>query len=92
MVADDPESGGFYVFDRKQGVFYWLDFDDQKWGGYTVEDYESLERSYKLSLVAQRPWMLKNWDSASRLMRTGRARLVVIRNFSEQRSSLPPQS
>jgi hypothetical protein len=59
MVTGDPESGGFYVFDRRQGVFYWLNFDDQKWGGYSLGDYEQIERMYKLSLLAQRPWILK---------------------------------
>ncbi len=30
MVAGDTESGGFYVFDRKQGTFYTLDFEHQQ--------------------------------------------------------------
>ena len=62
LLSDDPESGGFYIFDRKQGVFYWLDFVDQKWGGYSLADYEHAERVYRISLLAQRPWLLKNWD------------------------------
>ena len=33
LVPDDPESGAVYVFDRKNGVFYLVDFNDQKWGG-----------------------------------------------------------
>jgi hypothetical protein len=61
LVPGDPESGGVYVFDRKEGVFYWLNFDDQKWGGYSLADYEALERAYGLSLLAQRPWLLKRW-------------------------------
>src|SRR6516164_9815550 len=55
LVPGDPESGGLYVLDRKEGVFYWLNFDDQKWGGYSLADYEALERAYRLSLLAQRP-------------------------------------
>ncbi len=31
MVPGDPESGGFYVFDRKQRTFYML--QDQSYGG-----------------------------------------------------------
>ena len=65
LVPGDPESGAVYVFDRKAGVFYLLDFDDQKWGGYSLADYEALERTYKLSLLAQRPWLLKRWSVAS---------------------------
>lgn len=61
LVPGDPESGGVYVFDRREGVFYWLNFDDQKWGGYSLADYEALERAYGLSLLAQRPRLLKRW-------------------------------
>jgi hypothetical protein len=59
LVPGDPESGGVYIFDRKEGVFYWLDFNDQKWGGYSLADYEALERKYGLSLLAERPRLLK---------------------------------
>ena len=67
LVPGDPESGGVYVFDRKEGVFYWLDFNDQKWGGYSLADYEALERTYRLSLLAQRPWLLKRLCAASKV-------------------------
>ena len=59
MVPGDPESGAVYVFDRKDGVFYYVDFNDQKWGGYSLAEFEALERTYRLTLLAQRPWLLK---------------------------------
>ena len=59
LVPGDPESGGLYVLDRKNGVFYWLNFDDEKWGGYSIADYEQLYRNYGLTLLAQRPWLLR---------------------------------
>jgi hypothetical protein len=59
LVPGDPESGGLYVLDRKSGVFYWLNFDDEKWGGYSIADYEQLNRTYRLSGFAQRPWLLR---------------------------------
>ena len=59
LVPGDPESGAVYVFDRKDGVFYYVDFNDQKWGGYSLAEFEVLERTYRLSLLAQRPWLLK---------------------------------
>ena len=31
LAPGDPESGGLYVLDRRNGVFYWLNFEDQKW-------------------------------------------------------------
>src|SRR5579864_8739256 len=58
LVSGDPESGALYVLDRKTGVFYWLNFEDQKWGGYSVEDYRALVRQHKLTALAQRPSLL----------------------------------
>lgn len=66
LVPGDSESGGVYILDRKEGIFYWLDFNDQKWGGYSLADYEALERTYRLSLLAQRPWLLKRLGAASK--------------------------
>src|ERR1700730_5380937 len=59
LVPDDPESGAVYVFDRKNGVFYLVDFNDQKRGGYSLAEYEVLERTHRLTLLAQRPWLLE---------------------------------
>jgi hypothetical protein len=59
LVSGDPESGALYVFDRKAGVFYWINFEDQKWGGYNLEDYRTLVRQHKLTALAQRPMLLE---------------------------------
>lgn len=59
LVSGDPESGALYVFDRKAGVFYWLNFDDRKWGGYSIEDYRVLVREHDLTALAQRPALLE---------------------------------
>jgi hypothetical protein len=61
LVSGDPESGALYVLDRKTGTLYWLNFDDQKWGGYSLDDYEALVRQHKLTALAQRPWLLDRW-------------------------------
>jgi len=59
MVPGDPESGGFYVFDRKQRTFYMLDFEDQTYGGYNLADFERLvAESHFLRLIEQ-PWLLE---------------------------------
>ena len=49
LAPGDPESGGIYVFDRRNGVFYWLNFEDQKWGGYSIAEFEQLKRAYRLT-------------------------------------------
>lgn len=59
LVSGDPESGALYVLDRKSGVFYWLNFDDRKWGGYSLEDYGALVRMHKLTMLARRPRLLE---------------------------------
>jgi hypothetical protein len=59
LVSGDPESGALYVFDRKTGVFYWINFDDRKWGGYSVEDYRMLVRQHRLTALAQSPVLLE---------------------------------
>ena len=54
VVPGDPEGGAFYVFDRKRRTWFWLDFDDQKYGGYAIADFEELvKRSPFLSLIEQ---------------------------------------
>ena len=58
LVPGDPKSGALYVFDRRSGVFYSVDFNDQNWGGYSLAEYEVLERTYRISRFAQRPWLL----------------------------------
>ena len=35
-----------------------VDFNDQNWGGYSVAEYEVLERTHRISQLAQRPWLL----------------------------------
>ena len=58
LVPGDPKSGALYVFDRRNGVFYSVDFNDQNWGGYSLAEYEVLERTHRISRFAQRPWLL----------------------------------
>jgi hypothetical protein len=58
-VSGDPESGALYILDRKTGVFYWLDFNDRKFGGYSLEDYRNLVCAHKLTFLARRPRLLE---------------------------------
>ncbi|MHB8656203.1 MAG: hypothetical protein ACYDA9_20290 [Terriglobia bacterium] len=54
VIPGDPESGAFYVFDRKRRTWFWVDFDDQNYGGYAIADFEELvKRSPFLSLIEQ---------------------------------------
>jgi hypothetical protein len=57
-VTNQPNSGAFYVLDRKHGVWLWIDFDDEAYGGYRVGDFDRLVRDYDLLSLVERPALL----------------------------------
>jgi hypothetical protein len=59
VVAGDPESGAFYVFDRRKKLWYWVDFEDEKFGGYTVSDFEQLVRECRFLDIVERLHLLR---------------------------------
>ena len=59
MLRGDPESGAFYLFDRKQKTFYMLDFEDQAYGGYRLANYERLVSQSHLLRLVEQPWLLQ---------------------------------
>ena len=58
VVAGDPASGAFYVYDRRSHIWFWVDFDDDKFGGYTVDDFERLVRECRFLDLVERPQRL----------------------------------
>jgi len=58
-VQGDPGSGAFYVFDRKTRTWFWIDFDDQQYGGYSLSDFDLLIREYDILSLVERPGLLK---------------------------------
>jgi hypothetical protein len=40
--ADSPDSEAVYVYDRKQCVWLWLDFNDHDYGGYSPAEFDVL--------------------------------------------------
>jgi hypothetical protein len=58
LVDGDPESGAFYVYDRRTRVWYWVDFDDDKFGGYTVSDFDRLVHECEFLDIVERPHVL----------------------------------
>ena len=52
LVPGDAGSGAVYVYDRCDGIWYWVDFQDQNYGGYSLPELdELLDRCYFLRLV-----------------------------------------
>jgi hypothetical protein len=60
IVSGNPQSGAIYWLDRKDGIWYSIDFDDQEFGGYNVSQFDALlEQCSFLSLV-ERPGLLRS--------------------------------
>jgi len=55
IVPGDPESGAFYIYDRRARIWFWVDFDDEKFGGYTVNDFDQLVRECRFLDIVERP-------------------------------------
>ena len=78
VVPGDAESGAFYLYDRRVQVSYWVDFDDEKFGGYTVSDFDRLVRECRFLDLVERPRLLTGREPwivtpGSRPQRTGDA-------------------
>ena len=58
-VQADPESGAFYVFDRRTSTWFWIDFDDQQYGGYSTGDFDLLVHEYDFLSLVERPGLLR---------------------------------
>jgi hypothetical protein len=58
VVAGDPESGAFYVYDRRAKVWYWIDFNDDQFGGYAVADFDRLVRQCHFFDIVEQPSLL----------------------------------
>ncbi|MCI0628643.1 MAG: hypothetical protein L0387_44510 [Acidobacteria bacterium] len=59
VIPGDAESGAFYIYDRRSRVWFWVDFEDEKFGGYNVNDFERLVRDCKFLDIVERPHLLR---------------------------------
>jgi hypothetical protein len=60
MVPDNSQSGAIYFLDRKNGVWYAIDFDDQEYGGYNLKQFEALLQEYSFLSLIERPGLLRS--------------------------------
>jgi hypothetical protein len=58
-VTTEPNSGALYVLDRKRGVWLWIDFEDEAFGGYSVSDFDRLVHEYDFLSLLERPGLLR---------------------------------
>lgn len=59
IIAGDSESGAFYVLDRKSVTWFWVDFEDDQYGGYSVSDFDLIVREYDFLSLVERPALLR---------------------------------
>ena len=60
MVPGDANSGAVYVLDGKPGIWYWVDFDDNQYGGYSLADLERLLDECSLLTLVERPKLIRS--------------------------------
>jgi len=58
--ADSPDSGAVYVYDRKKGVWLWVDFNDQNYGGYSPSEFDVLINQCHFFRLAASPALLES--------------------------------
>jgi hypothetical protein len=58
-IAGDSESGAFYVLDRRTGTWFWVDFEDEQYGGYRMIDFDLLVHEYDFLSLVERPGLLR---------------------------------
>jgi hypothetical protein len=60
IVSGNPQSGAIYMLDRKKGTWYAIDFDDQEYGGYNVNQFEALVKECSFLSLVERPGLLRS--------------------------------
>jgi len=58
IVTGDTRSGAFYVLNRKTCTWFWVDFEDDQYGGYSVSDFDLLMHEYDFLSLVERPALL----------------------------------
>ncbi len=62
VVPADPESGAFYIYDRRARIWFWVDFDDENFGGYTVRS--AISTAWYVSADSWTSWSVLNCSQA----------------------------
>ncbi len=55
LVPGDPDSGAVYVLDRQKGAWYAVDFEDEQFGGYSLDQLEMLLKECNFLDLIERP-------------------------------------
>jgi hypothetical protein len=60
IVSGNSQSGAIYMLDRKSGIWYAIDFEDEEYAGYNVEQFEALLKECGFLSLVERPGLLRS--------------------------------
>ena len=61
LAPDDaPDCGAIYVYDRKRSTWFWVDFDDQNYGGYSPAQFDVLINQCHFFGLVESPGLLES--------------------------------
>lgn len=60
LVPEDLQSGAVYILDRKKGTWYYIDFADTQFGGYSVSQFEQLLRECRFLGLVESPGLWRS--------------------------------
>lgn len=60
IVSGNPQSGAIYWLDQKNGTWYSVDFEDQEYAGYNVNQFEALLQECSFLSLVERPGLLRS--------------------------------
>lgn len=60
IVSGNPQSGAIYWLDRKNGTWYFVDFEDQEYAGYNFNQFEVLLQECSFLSLVERPGLLRS--------------------------------
>jgi hypothetical protein len=57
---DEPDCGAIYVLDRKRSAWFWVDFDDSNYGGYSPSQFDVLINQCHFFGLVESPGLLES--------------------------------
>jgi hypothetical protein len=57
---DETDCGAVYVYDRRRCVWFWVDFDDQNYGGYSPAQFDVLINQCHFFRLVESPGLLES--------------------------------
>ena len=60
VVSGTPQSGAIYWLDRRNRTWYLIDFEDQEYGGYNLQQFDELLQQCGFLMLIERPGLLRS--------------------------------